>query len=763
MLRRINIPGRLYAGFGAIILLSAALAAYGYWQLSGIHASAARMSNFATNAVRVLQTDTILEGLRRAKTRYQLDSAPEATKDFHDMQPKAVQLMQTAASVALSPERKKIYASLADQITAHGGEFDTFVGEVDAVTAGVKAMFAAGDAVTKATADLVEPLQNSTDLATVAAAGKAVQEVLALRMSALRYLADHDPKWLEAARKKADLAKQAVDKVLALAPAGTNAAAAATGAIESYIATVNKVAAASDQVAKHNLSMKQQTLDMQNQLTTVRDSLLADFSKSDDAAIGTIDSTQFLQIILGTVSVLLGVVFAFLIARGISRPITHITETMRQLAAGNDGVEVPHSQRKDEIGTMAAAVEVFKQNAVQKKALEHAQFDERAAKARRQEEVDQLVGFFGRSVSSVFTAVSKASIGIAETSNSLQDSAIDTGSQAKSVMGEIEQTSSTVQSVAAASQELSASIDEIGRQASESSRISTEAMSQSDEVVRRVDELRAAAEQIGAVVDLINNIAGQTNLLALNATIEAARAGEAGKGFAVVASEVKTLAQQTGKATEDIGGQVSAIQAVAVRTAEAIQGIAQTVKQVNEIAVAIASAVTEQSAATQEIARSFERVTETTSNVTRSMHTVGESVTRNTEGASAVKSIAEDLHHEAEALGVEVKDFLGALADLSKSEEFRTYDVNLTASTTLNGQTITGRVVKLSPGFLAFTGPLGIQPGTMLDMRVEQIDRPLRLRFVEMREGAAQLQLPLNHEHLNYMTRFLAGLNHRAA
>jgi methyl-accepting chemotaxis protein len=761
---RLTIPVRLYLGFGVVILLGAALAGFGYAQLSVIETRETQMSNYADHAVHVLQADRMLESLRRTKIRYQLDRDPGALKEFHDTQPKAVELMRAAATTAISPVRKKLYSEIAAAITEHGDEFDKFAAEVDAVVTAEHAMFDGNAALSQSAADFASRLETGSDPQQILAAAQSEDAVFALQLAAIRFLADKDPKSLDRAHANAELAKQAVEKAAGLAPAAEkDATAAVVSAIDTYVAAVNQVSSAAATVTKHNDSLKQQTLDMQTKLATGRDSLLADFSTAAKATTATIGSTQTWQMILGIATAVLGIAFAAFMARNISKPITSITGTMKELAAGNEKVDVPHRERGDEIGTMAAAVDVFKQNAVQKKAMELEQFEERASKARRQEEVDQLVGFFGRSVASVFTAVSKASIGIATTSTTLKESAVDTGSQAQNVMGEIGQTSSTVQSVAAASQELSASIEEIGRQASESSRISTAAMDQSSEVVRRVEELSNAAQQIGAVVDLINNIASQTNLLALNATIEAARAGEAGKGFAVVASEVKILAQQTGKATEDIGGQVAAIQQVAGRTAEAIQGIAQTVKQVNEIAVAIASAVTEQSAATQEIARSFERVSETTSNVTRSMETVSVSVAKNSEGAAAVKTIAEDLHEEAESLGVEVKDFLGALADLSKSEEFRTYDVSLHGSATVNGQAISGRVIKLSPGFVVFSGPLDVQPGTMLDMRIDGIDRPLRLRYVEFSGGAAHLQLPLNHEHLNYMTRFLAGLNQRAA
>jgi len=759
-LNSLTIPARLYSGFGIVILLGAALAGFGYWQLSTIESRTNAMSNYATNSVRVLQTEQLLESLRRAKTKYQLDQDPAALKDFETNQPKALQLMQVAANAALSPARKQIYTEMANEIAQHGEEMKTFVAEVNKVADARKQMFTMGDAASKAVAEFVAPLVQVNDLDRVAAAAAAKEGILALRMSGLRFIADGDRKWLETANANA---KKADDALRAAVLLNGDSADVALQEIKTYIAAVNGVADAMKTVHDHNEVLRHQTLEMQSKLDEVRDTLLADFGKADEDVKSTVNTTQTLQGILAIVSVLLGVGFAFLIARGISNPIKGITGVMQALAGGRVDVDVPYRTRADEIGVMAGTVDVFKQNAIEKRSLEDQQRREQEVRARRQEEVDQLVGFFGRSVAGVFTAVSQASVGIANTSTKLQEAATDTGGQARQVMSDIEQTSTTVQSVAAASQELSASIDEIGRQASESSRISTDAMEQSAEVVRRVQELQAAAQQIGTVVELINNIASQTNLLALNATIEAARAGEAGKGFAVVASEVKTLAQQTGKATEEIGGQISAIQSVAERTADAIQGIAQTVTQVNEIAVAIASAVTEQSAATQEIARSFEQVSDTTGNVTRSMEKVSSAVGENTESARAVREIAEDLSAEADALGVEVKDFLGALADLSKSEEFRTYKVNLAATVEADGRTSTGMVIKLSPGFLVYSGPMVVPAGTMVDIRVAEIDRKLKARFVEAKDGGSYLQLPLNHEHLDYMAQALAKFHRNAA
>jgi len=459
-----------------------------------------------------------------------------------------------------------------------------------------------------------------------------------------------------------------------------------------------------------------------------------------------------LVLILGIVAIFaVAIVLALLLGRGVSRPLIDITAAMNRLSGGDNDVAIPGSDRRDELGTMAKAVQVFKDNAIEKRRLEIAQTESRAARRVRQEEIDQLIGFFGRSMSGSFESLSVVSGDMSRTSTSLEGAAQTTGSQASKVLSEVEQTSLAIETVAAASQQLSASIGEIGRQASESARGSGVAMQQAEDVVGRVDELRVAAEQIGNVVKLINSIAGQTNLLALNATIEAARAGEAGRGFAVVAGEVKALAEQTAKATSDIASQVASIQAATNEAAQAIQGISGTVRGVNETAVAIATAVEQQSAATQEIARSIEFVTTNAASVTRSMVQVRSAVDDTSGSAAEVRRTSSALSVDTATLSAEVMDFLESLRDLGEDRRLSVLDVNLPATAVAGEKSFGGRVLKVSPAMALFDGPLQIPAGTLLELRIDSLDRPLQGRFVDRVAAGCQIQLLLNHEHLSFM------------
>ncbi|HSK39106.1 MAG TPA: methyl-accepting chemotaxis protein [Arenibaculum sp.] len=351
-----------------------------------------------------------------------------------------------------------------------------------------------------------------------------------------------------------------------------------------------------------------------------------------------------------------------LVGNGISRTIRELSGKMLSLAGGDLSVTFPEAGRRDELGAMGKAVQVFKENAHAKIRLEA----EHAAAARHADEekrraMHQLADGFEKTIGGMIRSISGETGGMETATHEMTRAAEKTQSLASAVAAATEQTSANVQTVASAAEELSGSIGEIGRQVGESSRIAREAADIAGRANTRVAGLAEAVEKIGAVVQLINDIASQTNLLALNATIEAARAGEAGKGFAVVASEVKTLANQTARATEEIASQVAAIQSVTGEAVREIHDVTRVIGQVNEVAVTIASAVEEQGAATREISRNVQQAAHGTQEVTNNIADVSTATDRNGETANALLEAARRLAVQTSTLNEEVATFLGTV------------------------------------------------------------------------------------------------------
>ena len=355
-------------------------------------------------------------------------------------------------------------------------------------------------------------------------------------------------------------------------------------------------------------------------------------------------------------------VIGFLFARSITSPIAAMTNTMGVLANGNLDAEIPSRDRTDELGSMAGAVQVFKDNALEVKRLES---EQEAAKVRaeqeKQEHMTQMANAFEASVGDVVNSVSSAATEMQSSAQTLSATAEQTSQQSGTVAAASEEASANVQTVASAAEELSSSISEISRQVVQSTRISGEAVNEVEGANAKVQGLAVAANKIGEVVALITDIADQTNLLALNATIEAARAGEAGKGFAVVASEVKNLANQTAKATEEISAQIGGIQGATQEAVEAIGTIGTTITEINEIASAIAAAVEEQGAATSEIARNVEQAAAGTSDVSSNITGVTQAAGETGHSATQMLSAANELGEQSEVLRSEVDKFLGQI------------------------------------------------------------------------------------------------------
>ncbi|KAA0688583.1 methyl-accepting chemotaxis protein [Azospirillum brasilense] len=378
------------------------------------------------------------------------------------------------------------------------------------------------------------------------------------------------------------------------------------------------------------------------------------------AAVNSLMTT--LMMIVGIGGGLGALALSVVVARiGISRPIAGITDVMARLATGDTSVTVPGLGRGDEIGGMAKAVAVFKDNAVDRERMRLAEEAERRAKERRTHAVEELVQSFDRNVSGILRTVASAATELEATAQSLLTTADQTKGQAASTAAAAEQASVNVQTVAAATNELSASINEISGQVTRSTSIASHAVGEAQQTNERVQGLVAQAQRIGDVVKLITDIASQTNLLALNATIEAARAGEAGKGFAVVASEVKNLANQTAKATEEIASQIASMQAATGGAAAAINGIGDTIGTISEIATIIASAVEEQGSATGEIARNVQQAAQGTHLVTTNITEVSDGATQTGSAATQVLGAAGELSRQSESLRTEVEHFLAGI------------------------------------------------------------------------------------------------------
>ena len=364
---------------------------------------------------------------------------------------------------------------------------------------------------------------------------------------------------------------------------------------------------------------------------------------------------------IGIVSVLIAGI-CWLVGRAITRPLVAMVGATESLAKHDLAVEVVGGDRHDEVGTLARALQVFKDNTVEADRMraEQEELKQRVA-AERKVEMNKMADAFENTVEGVVNTVSSASTELHSSAETLAATAEETSRQATAVAAATEQASTNVQTVATASEQLSASISEIGRQVQQSAEISQRAVEQARSTGATVTGLSTAGQRIGDVVKLIEAIASQTNLLALNATIEAARAGEAGKGFAVVASEVKTLANQTSKATEEISTQISAMQTATGQTVSAIEGITGTISQINEITTAIASAVQEQGAATREIAGNVEQAAKGTTEISDNISGVTRASEETGAAATQVLGASGELSKQAEKLQTEVDRFIHAL------------------------------------------------------------------------------------------------------
>src|SRR5438105_9338007 len=645
----LRIRGRLYGGFGALLLFCVALAGFAVWQLGEIRTQVAAMTVQSGNAIRAGGIATELQAIRRAILRYAFDHDEASFVEAEKRLAKASDLVEVTIKATRSDERRAAYKEIAKDVEDLKVKRTALGEAVKQMIAGRDLLFTDGDQMAADVQKFVDAA-DKTNFAERAAALEA--KVLLVRVANWRMLATRDQKGIATFKANIGKAQQQIAE-LEKSELPQNLAAL-LGPVKAGVA---KYSDAFDKASTNLLlgdelyykAITPLTVNAVGKIDTNQESIGQAFQKTTAATEEIISSTVIMQEVVAGGATLLGLLIAFLIARGIIGPLSGLTSGMKELAGGNFGVVLPGLERKDEVGDMAQAVETFKVKAEEKARAEaeaKSKQDQIAARERKADMI-RLADNFEAAIGEIVETVSSASTELEASATTLTATAERAQELTGMVAAASEEASTNVQSVASATEELSSSVNEISRQVQDSARMASDAVGQARTTTDRVSELSKAASRIGDVVELINTIAGQTNLLALNATIEAARAGEAGRGFAVVASEVKALAEQTAKATGEIGHQITDIQAATQDSVVAIKEISGTIARISEISSAIASAVEEQGAATQEISRNVTQAAQGTQQVASSIADVQRGASETGAASSQVLVSARTLSNDS--------------------------------------------------------------------------------------------------------------------
>ena len=509
---------------------------------------------------------------------------------------------------------------------------------------------------------IIETARHDGNSDAVYMAGETLRNILLARLYTNKFLSNHSISDADQADKEFMSSYSNIEKLISMVAGAEN------------ISNCNKLMIATKNYAELSKKIKEIIIDRDELISNKLDIIGPYVAKiTEDIKLKNIKYQDILgpktnndinqaittMITVSLISITIALIISLVLTKMISRPIIRMTGTMRQLASGHHNIMIPALDHRDEIGEMAQAVQIFKENAIEVERLkvEQASIESRSIEEKKRS-MSQLADNFENSVRHVVSSVSSAAEQLKSNTQNLSTNAEKTNHQATVVSAAANQASNNVQTVASATEELTSSINEISRQVTESTKIGSMAVEEANQANITVNGLAEAAQKIGEVVRLINNIASQTNLLALNATIEAARAGDAGKGFAVVASEVKNLANQTAKATDDIQAQVSQMQDVTTTTVEAIKSISETIQRMSEISTTIASAVEEQGAATREIARNVTEASKGTLQVSSNIEGVSQAANETGRIANETLSAANSLSNQSENLSREVERFI---------------------------------------------------------------------------------------------------------
>jgi len=658
-----RIGNRIYAGFGIVQILIVVLSVIAIFGMDAIRGSFTRFGDMSDKTLLMdeLKLDVVTLQLRARE--FMTTRTPEDRKRAEAAYQTLAKTVGDARREVTDPKRAALVGEITSLVEQYRQGFQR-IGDLVAKRNEIlqTVMNPTGGSIRSKLSDIIDTAAATGEPEVAARAGLVQEAVLTARVHAMKYLESNADAEVDEVRRQMEELETAflmLDQAISnerqreVVTAAVAEVATYKGAFEALVTAI-----------RERNTLRTDVLDrtgaaINEKAEAVRQSFKADQGALADAVADVADSSETRSIIIAVLGVALGIAVATVIGRGIARPVNAMTDAMNRLAQGDHGVEVPGRGRGDEIGSMAGAVQVFKENA---QAVERMRDEQKAAEARAEEEkrrsLNDLANRFEASVRTVVESVTTAATQLEGNAQRLSSTAEQSRAQAANVASSAQQTAANVQTVAASAEEMTSSIGEITRQVGQSAAIAQRAHQRAETTNTTIQSLAEQAKGIGDVVSLINDIASQTNLLALNATIEAARAGEAGKGFAVVASEVKSLATQTAKATEEISQQIGAMQGATSSAVEAIVEITRTIAEINEIATTIAAAVEQQDAATREIARNVQQAAQGTQVISTTIDDVQQAAHGTGTAAGEVLAAAQALTRQSNRLTGEVDRFI---------------------------------------------------------------------------------------------------------